>query len=586
MSNNTSDGNTNPGEEVQLAIYDLSHGMARSLSLQFLGPDHAIDIIPHTGIIVFGKEYFFGSMGGIECLDPSQFRATRNIHPIETKLLGRTGVKKDEFDNWCLSQIQSGMFSGSSYDLLQRNCNNFCHQASLEGLRLNQGIPDWILNVPQRFLSSPMGQMMRPMLEQMQLAGPSGDGSSFASQLGTTSGSNVPNSSATTITTTSGSATVPTSSKTTSSSTPGSENRPIKKMKHNKFGVGKTPTLDSYHKPLISSDTRMVPLCVKKIKNGKGITIMSSSNQNKKEELCQILDELSSKVLLLKSKDDKEGVGNDKNTKEEKERIIRESMNSLLSFASQDDENIPLSEKTFSLMLIRLLVLHETSMDSKLLFDTIDSIWERFIVGSAGTTGDVTTATNIASRTTALKSMAWCILSNFIASTSNQSSMLEASLEKYVDSAIADLELTNAAEIRQASSAFLYNLTLQLQHQLGKEKKTDKVDSSMSNGHNDEEDELSDLTVAILCGISESLSPDNDENNEKDFLTLTRKLLVIGKFIRSNDIAASLLVNLGHKNVFEEMTKKDYGGSGGEKISKLAADVFNILSNVPNTDEI
>jgi hypothetical protein len=42
--------------EVQLAIYDLSRGMARTLSAQFLGgPQHAIDAIPHTGIVVYGR---------------------------------------------------------------------------------------------------------------------------------------------------------------------------------------------------------------------------------------------------------------------------------------------------------------------------------------------------------------------------------------------------------------------------------------------------------------------------------------------------------------------------------------------------
>eukprot|EP00527_Entomoneis_sp_CCMP2396_P008887 CAMPEP_0198146230 /NCGR_PEP_ID=MMETSP1443-20131203/28244_1 /TAXON_ID=186043 /ORGANISM="Entomoneis sp., Strain CCMP2396" /LENGTH=56 /DNA_ID=CAMNT_0043810117 /DNA_START=71 /DNA_END=237 /DNA_ORIENTATION=+ len=47
--------------EVHLAIYDLSHGMARNLSAQFLGSDHAIDVIPHSGLVVHGSEYFFGS---------------------------------------------------------------------------------------------------------------------------------------------------------------------------------------------------------------------------------------------------------------------------------------------------------------------------------------------------------------------------------------------------------------------------------------------------------------------------------------------------------------------------------------------
>jgi hypothetical protein len=34
--------------EVRVAIYDLSRGMARSLSGQLLGPQYAIDAIPHT----------------------------------------------------------------------------------------------------------------------------------------------------------------------------------------------------------------------------------------------------------------------------------------------------------------------------------------------------------------------------------------------------------------------------------------------------------------------------------------------------------------------------------------------------------
>ena len=67
-------------EEVHLAIYDLSGGMARNLSAQFLGPNHAIDMIPHTALLVFGKEYFFG--GGIQAVDPYVFRSMRGIQPV------------------------------------------------------------------------------------------------------------------------------------------------------------------------------------------------------------------------------------------------------------------------------------------------------------------------------------------------------------------------------------------------------------------------------------------------------------------------------------------------------------------------
>ena len=65
---------------VQLAIYDLSMGMARNLSAQFLGEQHAVEIIPHTAIIAFGKEYYFGQ--GIEWCSPLEFRASRGSECI------------------------------------------------------------------------------------------------------------------------------------------------------------------------------------------------------------------------------------------------------------------------------------------------------------------------------------------------------------------------------------------------------------------------------------------------------------------------------------------------------------------------
>mmetsp|Transcript_2789 Transcript_2789/g.3983 ORF Transcript_2789/g.3983 Transcript_2789/m.3983 type:complete len:483 (-) Transcript_2789:56-1504(-) len=152
--------------EVHIAIYDLSNGMARGLSAQFLGTQHAIDIIPHTAIVAFGKEYFFGQ--GIEMCHPQEFRMTRGIQPIDIQSLGHTSCTQSEFEAWCRAQGQ-GRFSPTSYDLLNRNCNNFTEEAAREGLRLGRGVPSWILEVPQRFLSSPMGMMIRPMLEQMQM---------------------------------------------------------------------------------------------------------------------------------------------------------------------------------------------------------------------------------------------------------------------------------------------------------------------------------------------------------------------------------------------------------------------------------
>lgn len=257
----------NKSFEVQLAIYDLSQGMARTLSAQFLGPNHAIDIIPHTAILAFGKEYYFG-MSGIEASDPHHFRSSRGISPVEIQHLGHTNVSREEFEEWCRQHMQKGVYAPHSYDLFQRNCNNFSHHAATEALRLNKAVPQWILSVPQTVLSSPMGEMIRPILQQMQIT-PSGDG---RDTLGTSSeveqGKNSANCASTTAPNASTdvnpwatlpSRTVEHSHSSTSASKDVSNTSP------------KTAILDSFNRPLISNDINMVNLCIEKIKNGKAV---------------------------------------------------------------------------------------------------------------------------------------------------------------------------------------------------------------------------------------------------------------------------------------------------------------------------
>jgi hypothetical protein len=54
------------------------------MSQQFLG--QRIDGIWHTGIVVFGNEYYFG--GGIQCSRAGQFAASQQMQPVEVVDLG------------------------------------------------------------------------------------------------------------------------------------------------------------------------------------------------------------------------------------------------------------------------------------------------------------------------------------------------------------------------------------------------------------------------------------------------------------------------------------------------------------------
>lgn len=51
--------------EVKLYVYDMSKGMAKSLSAMFLGKE--IRGLWHTAVVAFGREYFFGGMGIANC---------------------------------------------------------------------------------------------------------------------------------------------------------------------------------------------------------------------------------------------------------------------------------------------------------------------------------------------------------------------------------------------------------------------------------------------------------------------------------------------------------------------------------------
>ncbi|GBP63471.1 Desumoylating isopeptidase 1 [Eumeta japonica] len=81
------------GEPVDLYIYDLTNGLASLLSPALLGQQ--IEGVWHTAVVVFGREYFYGS-GGITSCNPSDGiyvqGGTQLGAPLRVVRLGVTGV--------------------------------------------------------------------------------------------------------------------------------------------------------------------------------------------------------------------------------------------------------------------------------------------------------------------------------------------------------------------------------------------------------------------------------------------------------------------------------------------------------------
>ncbi|GJD08978.1 hypothetical protein Gasu2_32530 [Galdieria sulphuraria] len=142
---------------VSLHVYDLSQGLARQWSTWILGTQ--LEGIWHTGIVVYSKEFFYG--GGICVERPGQ---TPYGSPAKIIHLGETSKTLEEFQTF-LSTIRH-KYSFEKYDLLENNCNNFTNECAL--FLLNKSIPEDILHLPSIALGTPFGQLLRPVIADLQ----------------------------------------------------------------------------------------------------------------------------------------------------------------------------------------------------------------------------------------------------------------------------------------------------------------------------------------------------------------------------------------------------------------------------------
>ena len=143
--------------KVSINVYDISGGLASQMSQMILGKK--IDGIWHTGVIVFGKEYYFG--GGI-CTDP--IGQTPYGTPVKSEEVGETEVPEELFQEFLQDLAQK--YTDTNYDLIKNNCNHFANDC-VEFLT-GEGLPSYILGLIDEIASAPMGAMILNMLGGMQ----------------------------------------------------------------------------------------------------------------------------------------------------------------------------------------------------------------------------------------------------------------------------------------------------------------------------------------------------------------------------------------------------------------------------------
>eukprot|EP01032_Pedospumella_encystans_P022098 gene22098-25048_t len=145
---------------VQLAVYDLSRGMAMAMSQSILG--QRIDGIWHTGLIAFNREYYFG--GGIQVSQLGYFARSHQLQPTQMLDMGTTTKTQAELEQFL--RTINHQFTQSTYNLITNNCNNFAD--TICQFLTGHGIPTHIVDLPRIVFSTPGGAMLRPLIEGMQ----------------------------------------------------------------------------------------------------------------------------------------------------------------------------------------------------------------------------------------------------------------------------------------------------------------------------------------------------------------------------------------------------------------------------------
>jgi len=158
---------------VELLLYDISNGASKRFSPLLLG--RQFEAIYHSGLLVFGKEYWYG--GKLFKTEPpatahfgpplaesvTKLQASRYGSGLRTVHLGYTLATQAEFEEFIRTEMCS-KYTPEAYDVMTHNCNCFSNDA----VRFLTGvsIPDEVINLPELVMQTPTARLLRPVLNK------------------------------------------------------------------------------------------------------------------------------------------------------------------------------------------------------------------------------------------------------------------------------------------------------------------------------------------------------------------------------------------------------------------------------------
>lgn len=474
---------------VKLLVYDLSRGMASSLSQSILGM--RIDGIWHTGVLVYGVEYYFG--GGIQCQRENYFSQSNGINIARTIDMGTTTKTKNELSAFLLTV--NHLYTQHTYDLLNNNCNNFSDAVTM--FLLNMHIPNEILDQARIALSTPGGQMLRPMLENMSNA-MQGRGGMDPFAMSASATSHEQNLATTMQSTLTAAASIRDSNGGVSTSIIGS---------HSELKL-----VDLEEKPLISVDSKMVASLANKLKTIDNLSSEDKATIDKVIEIASVPIDTSNTTATAN------------------DAMIQQISSTYTTILN----NNPKSHLSVY-FITRLHVLHTCFINNQSFQKFLSTYVVKRLIDDDGA-GYNTTASLV---------MCLTVLANICSCDAGIDYLVSSKhVETIIDIGTKYLH-HEKAEVRSMAAAIALNMTIQhTKHGSNGGWIIDRSQTQSSQAAVDGDDSMNSYAVQLLCNCLENI------NSEVDELSLQRRLSVCIRIIRSygskSGSAAALVHDIGY----------------------------------------
>lgn len=141
-------------QEVTVNLYDLSNGIGESLSPWVLGVP--VEGVWHTGVVAFGREYFFSRDTVYDTPGDTSFGK-----PYKVFSMGYTLWRQEELHTHIVEDLKP-VFHRETYDVIDCNCNHFS-ESVLKFLNV-ASLPDEVLRQPEFLKSAHWVRTMKPIM--------------------------------------------------------------------------------------------------------------------------------------------------------------------------------------------------------------------------------------------------------------------------------------------------------------------------------------------------------------------------------------------------------------------------------------